>query len=69
MHPLSPKTSDAESQRASTTALAFATYELVPYLGILLSGAVRMGGIGLISNGGASLGGRKASYAGLVFVS
>ena len=49
---------------ASTTALAFATYALVPYLGILFCpGAVMLGGIGLIySLRAPQRGGRRASY-------
>jgi hypothetical protein len=54
---------------ASTTALAFVTYALVPYLGILFCpGAVLMGGIGLVRSWRVPhLGGRKASYASLAF--
>lgn len=53
---------------ASSTALAFATYALVPYLGILFCpGAVLMGGIGLIRQWRVPhLGGRNASYAGVI---
>ena len=53
---------------ASSTALAFVTYSLVPYLGILFCpGAVVMGGIGLIRQWRLPhVGGRKASYAGVV---
>ncbi len=52
------------SNGASTTALAFATYALVPYLGILFCpGALLMGGIGLIRAQRAphNDGGRRAS--------
>lgn len=49
---------------ASTTALAFATYALVPYLGILFCpGALLMGSIGLVTSIFAPhRGGRRASY-------
>ena len=52
------------SNGASTTALAFATYALVPYLGILFCpGALVLGGIGLIRSRRALTddGGRRAS--------
>lgn len=54
---------------ASQTALAFVTYSLVPYLGILFCpGAVLMGGVGLVrSLRVPQLGGRHASYAGVAF--
>ncbi|HEY0546578.1 MAG TPA: hypothetical protein VGC91_14465 [Pyrinomonadaceae bacterium] len=54
---------------ASTTALAFVTYSLVPYLGILFCpGAVLMGGVGLIRSWRVPhVGGRKASVAGVAF--
>ena len=50
---------------ASTTALAFVTYALVPYLGILFCpGAVVMGGLGLYNSyRSPARGGRRASYA------
>lgn len=53
---------------ASTTALAFVTYALVPYLGILFCpGAVLMGGIGLVRFRLApQQGGRRASYTGII---
>jgi hypothetical protein len=53
---------------ASTTALAFVTYALVPYLGILFCpGAVVMGGLGLYNSYRApERGGRRASYAGVL---
>jgi hypothetical protein len=52
---------------ASTTALAFVTYALVPYLGILFCpGALLMGGIGLVRAYRAPhLGGRRASMLGI----
>src|ERR1043165_7731960 len=54
---------------ASTTAMAFVTYSLVPYLGILFCpGAVLMGGIGLFNSYSApERGGRRASYLGVTF--
>jgi hypothetical protein len=54
---------------ASTTALAFVTYSLVPYLGILFCpGAVLMGGVGLFNSYRApERGGRRASTLGLIF--
>ena len=55
------------SNGASTTALAFVTYALVPYLGILFCpGALLMGGVGLYNSYRApERGGRRASYIGL----
>ncbi len=57
------------SNGASTTALAFVTYSLVPYLGILFCpGAVLMGSVGLYNSYRApERGGRRASYMGLTF--
>jgi hypothetical protein len=54
---------------ASTTALAFVTYSLVPYLGILFCpGAVVMGSVGLFNSYRApERGGRRASYMGVTF--
>jgi hypothetical protein len=54
---------------ASTTALAFVTYALVPYLGILFCpGALLMGGVGLYRSYSApERGGRRASYFGIIF--
>ncbi len=54
---------------ASTTALAFVTYALVPYLGILFCpGAVLMGGVGIYNSYRApERGGRRASYYGVGF--
>jgi hypothetical protein len=56
------------SNGASTTALAFVTYALVPYLGILFCpGALLMGSVGLYTSYRApERGGRRASYLGLV---
>jgi hypothetical protein len=53
---------------ASTTALAFVTYALVPYLGILFCpGALLMGSIGLVRSIRAPhAGGRRASYMGII---
>lgn len=50
---------------ASTTALAFATYALVPYLGILFCpGALALGGVGYLrSRRAPHVGGRRASVA------
>lgn len=52
---------------ASTTALAFATYALVPYVGILFCpGALLMGGIGLVRAYRAPhVGGGRASALGV----
>jgi hypothetical protein len=57
------------SNGASTTALAFMTYALVPYLGILFCpGALLMGGVGLYNSYRApERGGRRASYMSLSF--
>lgn len=54
---------------ASTTALAFVTYALVPYLGILFCpGALLMGSIGLYNSYRLpERGGRRASFLGVVF--
>jgi len=54
---------------ASTTALAFVTYALVPYLGILFCpGAVLMGGVGIYNSYRApERGGRRASAYGVAF--
>ena len=53
---------------ASTTALAFATYALVPYLGILFCpGALFFGGVGLLrARRAPHLGGGQASVVGIV---
>jgi hypothetical protein len=57
------------SNGASTTALAFVTYSLVPYLGILFCpGALLMGGIGVYNSFRTpERGGRRASYIGVTF--
>ena len=57
----------ANRNGASTTALAFVTYALVPYLGILFCpGAVLMGGLGLFNSYRTpERGGRRASMFGL----
>lgn len=54
---------------AATTALAFMTYALVPFLGILfVPGAVLVGAIGLLySYRAPHRGGRRASYAAIFF--
>lgn len=54
---------DRNLNGASTTALAFATYALVPYLGILFCpGALALGGVGYLrSRRAPHLGGRRAS--------
>jgi hypothetical protein len=56
------------SNGASTTALAFMTYALVPYLGILFCpGALLMGSVGLYNSYRApERGGRRASYISLL---
>jgi hypothetical protein len=53
---------------ASTTALAFVTYSLVPYLGILFCpGAVLMGSVGLVRSWRVpQIGGRRASGASVI---
>jgi hypothetical protein len=54
---------------AATTALAFMTYALVPYLGILFCpGAILLGAVGLIySLRAPHRGGRRAAYASISF--
>jgi hypothetical protein len=54
---------DTQSNNAAKTALAFVTYALVPYLGILFCpGALLMGGVGLLRSRRAGyLGGVRAS--------
>lgn len=53
---------------ASTTALAFVTYALVPYLGILFCpGALLVGSFALFNSYRApQLGGRRASYTSIL---
>lgn len=57
-----------ESNNAAATALAFVTYSLVPYLGILFCpGAIVAGGIGLLGwHRYPHRGGRRAAYAGII---
>jgi hypothetical protein len=54
---------------ASTTGLAFVTYALVPYLGILFCpGAILMGSVGLYNSyRSPERGGRRDSYFSLTF--
>lgn len=54
---------------ASTTALAFVTYALVPYLGILFCpGALVMGGVGLYNSYRLpDHGGRRTSFLSVIF--
>lgn len=68
MQPMSSVRITQNRNSASRTALAFVTYSLVPYLGILFCpGAVLMGGVGLIRSYRAPQhGGRRASYTGIV---
>jgi hypothetical protein len=58
----------AHGNATANTALAFLTYSLVPYLGILFCpGAVVLGGIGLVfSLRAPHRGGRRASYASIL---
>jgi hypothetical protein len=67
--PVTPSAYAHNSNGASTTALAFVTYSLVPYLGILFCpGAIVMGGLGLLNwHRTPQRGGRRASYAGIIF--
>jgi hypothetical protein len=66
--PLSSFVRTPNRNGASTTALAFATYAVVPYLGILFCpGAVLMGCIGLFNFYRAPRrGGQRASYMSIV---
>ena len=59
--------SQRNSNGSSSTALAFVTYSLVPYLGILFCpGAILMGSLGLYNSYRApGIGGRRASYIGV----
>lgn len=61
---MKPVSSVTNTNGASTTALAFVTYALVPYLGILFCpGALLMGGVALYRSYSApERGGRRASY-------
>ncbi len=69
MRSVSAKFPTPNRNGASQTALAFVVYSLVPYLGILFCpGAVLMGGVGLVRSWRVpQLGGRRASYAGVIF--
>jgi hypothetical protein len=62
---MTPSFSSTHGNATAHTALAFLTYSLVPYLGILFCpGAVVLGGIGLARSLRAPHGaGRRASYA------
>jgi hypothetical protein len=59
---------DRNANGAATTALAFVTYSLVPYLGILFCpGALVMGGVGLLrAQRAPHLGGRRAAATSIV---
>ncbi|HEX7174905.1 MAG TPA: hypothetical protein VF240_06460 [Pyrinomonadaceae bacterium] len=59
---------DRNSNGAATTALAFVTYSLVPYLGILFCpGALVMGGVGLLrAQRAPHVGGRRAAATSIV---
>jgi hypothetical protein len=61
--------SSASGNATANTALAFLTYSLVPYLGILFCpGALLFGSIGLVfSLRAPHRGGRRASYASIGF--
>jgi hypothetical protein len=61
---MSSRTLAQKRNSASTTALAFVTYSLVPYLGILFCpGALVMSSVGLYNSYRTpELGGRKSSY-------
>ncbi len=60
---------DKNGNNASKTAMAFVTYALVPYLGILFCpGALLMGSVGLLrARRAPHLGGRRASAASILF--
>jgi hypothetical protein len=64
-----PRARPLQTNGASTTALAFVTYSLVPYLGILFCpGAIVMGGLGLLNwHRAPHRGGRRASSAAVIF--
>lgn len=67
--PIKPLAQVPADNGAATTALAFVTYSLVPYLGILFCpGAIVMGCVGLIKWQRAPYrGGRRASYSSIIF--
>ena len=66
--PAKPFDKATNINNASATALAFVTYSLVPYLGILFCpGAIVMGGFGLLTwHRAPQRGGRRASYASII---
>jgi hypothetical protein len=66
--PPAPATRAVGSNNAAATALAFITYSLVPYLGILFCpGAIVAGGIGLLGwHRAPERGGRRAACAGII---
>jgi hypothetical protein len=66
--PVKPLFQRANGNSASTTALAFVTYSLVPYLGILFCpGAIVMGGLGLLNwQRAPQRGGRSAASASII---
>lgn len=66
--PIKPLSQVPADNGAATTALAFVTYSLVPYLGILFCpGAIVMGFVGLIKWQRAPYrGGRRASYSSII---
>jgi hypothetical protein len=61
--------SSGDGNRAASTALAFVTYSLVPYLGILFCpGAVLLGAVGIVHSFRAPLGtGRRAACFSVAF--
>lgn len=65
---LRPMPAERNLNGASTTALAFATYALVPYLGIIFCpGALALGGVGYLrARRAPERGGRRASVVALV---
>jgi hypothetical protein len=67
--PMSTMLPEINRNGASTTALAFTTYALIPFLGILfVPGAVFIGAIGLVySYHSPHRGGRRASFAAVLF--
>lgn len=64
-----PLAESRNDNNASMTALAFVTYSLVPYLGILFCpGAILMGSLGLLKwHRAPHRGGRRASSAAVIF--